>query len=411
MKSYISDLKGDFYRFVNEHESEDVANLKLKYSSAKLEFPLDFALTQIALRSKNRNKLKSFIANQKFIFPNAISSEQSSDELVASYNASTVGSGMKVLDMTAGLGIDSLSMVLAGNHVTSIELDSAKCEALQHNSQLFVNPDYHTIICGDSLAYAKEVIDSSIPGSYSFDVVYIDPARRDNSNKRTYSFSDCQPDIIANMDLLLALAPKILVKASPLLDISQVFSEIKNLSSLHIVSARGECKELLLEIAHDADSKTVKIVELDSSRTPTTLQFTEDEIHDTHAPIIDDNSLVAGYYLYEPNPGLMKVTAYGALCKKFPNLKKVSPNTSLYVSENLIKDFPGRILRIEKILDKKDVKSLKGERINVSVRNYPISAQELSKKIKNKEGDNRFLYAFRAYSSAVPIMLLTSKIS
>lgn len=410
MSTKISDLSDYFYKFVKDNASEDALNIKLKYAKKDLDFPLDFAIIQIALRFKTRYKLKSFLTSDRFIFPSTISSEQASDELVAKYNAFCVGSGVKVLDMTAGLGIDSLSFAMNDNSVTSIEIDGLKCEVLEHNAHVMNVNNRIRVICSDSVEYIKSLSSEINEGKYSFDVIYIDPARRDGNNKRTYSFSDCEPNILQLLPSIKLLAPRILIKASPLLDITHILNEIEDVKMIHIVSARGECKELLIEIMNNSAFEGVNDIEYVNNGEIHELHFNKEELLDIHAPILENEGLKDGYYLYEPNPGLMKINAYGALCSKFPEMKRISPNTSLYVSNILYSDFPGRKFIINNILDKKDLKLLKGEKLNIAVRNYPLSAQELSRKIKTKEGDDRFLFAFRAYEKAVPTMILAKKI-
>lgn len=409
MDTNISSLSDDFYQFIKDNANEDPLKLKLKFSGKNFDFSLDFALLQIMLRSKNRNKLKSLLTYDHFLFPTSLSSEQSSDELVAFYNASLAGTMNNIVDMTAGLGIDSLALALNNNNVTSIELDKLKCDVLKHNAKMIVKTRDIKVICADSLEYLSNKAKYS-PISYLFDVIYIDPARRDAYNKRTYSFSDCEPDIIKNFDLLQRIAPRVLVKASPLLDIDLILSQLIDIKCIHIVSARGECKEILIEIEKNSCFMGVKVVEIKNDKNVSSIFFTPDELMDTHAPIIEENELLLSTFLYEPNPGLMKITAFGALCNKFPGLKRISPNTSLYTSSILFKDFPGRILEIERIINRRDLTSLKGEKINITTRNYPLSSKDLIKKIKTKDGNDRFLYAFRAFKSASPRMLLAKKI-
>lgn len=410
MNIKFSELPDSFYQFINAYAKADTTALKLKFADKNIGIPLDFALTQIELRRKNYAKLSRFISNDRFIFPNSISSEQSSDELVAEFNASIAGCRKNIVDMTAGLGIDSLSMALNGNKVTSIEMDVLKCDALEHNSSIILKDNDLKIHCADSIEFCKEILDKTKNGKYPFDVVFIDPARRDPNHKRTYSFCDCQPDIILNYDLILKIAPRILIKASPLLDINKIEKQLPDIKRIYVVSSRGECKEILVEINAGSSYKGVSVVEIFNDNSRSILDFSPVEMCDTTAPIITKNELNESKYLYEPNPGLMKLTAYGALCRKFPNIKKVSKNTSLYISDILYEDFPGRVMKIVRSVNRNDLKSFKGERLNVTVRNYPVSASELAKKLKVKEGYDMFLYAFRAFETSIPMLLLTKKI-
>lgn len=395
----LNNLKESFFDFIEGHAGEDASDLALKYAGHDLGFPLDFAILQISLRKKCSRKLAGFISRRHFLFPDGISSEQASDERVAAYHASLCGSGKRVLDMTAGLGIDAMSIAMHGNRVTSCELDPLKCECLRHNADLLESARLE-VINADCRIILKDISDT--------DIIFIDPARRNIDKSRAYSFRDCTPDVLDMMDEMRNVARHIFIKASPLLDISAVLTELPDTSRIHLVCARRECKELLVEI-DGSEFKGVKIVDLlDNGEPKSEILFSQSELNDFCPPIASVDEIENGSYLYEPNPGMMKLSCYGVICRKFERLKRISSNTSLYLSRNSHPDFPGRMLRIDSILDKKGCKELKGERYNVAVRNYPLSAAELRKKLKVKEGQDRFIYGFRAGERAFPMLVAAS---
>lgn len=391
----------EYFDFIADHSSQDTVKLKLKYSSGNLNFSIDSALLQIDLRKKCRKKLATFINNPFFIFPDRISSEQSTDESVASYHVYLAQNASTVIDMTTGLGIDAISMAREGKEVTAIEINKEKFEALNHNIRLFqldnINP-----INTDSIEYA-----SSLEKKY--DLLFIDPVRRDSNNRRTYSFNDCVPNVVVNQKLLFNTAKRILIKASPLLDLSHILKELSNVKQLHIVDKDNECKEILVELQADSDFQGVKVVNVIELDKFIITSFTPDELNNRKAQIIDKEDLKKAGYLYEPQPGLMKLNAYGAICDKFSGLKRLSPNTSLYASEILYKDFPGRVLKICNFLQKGDLKKLKGEQLNVVAKNYPLSADQLRKKYDIIEGQDRFLYGARVSESETPIHIICER--
>ena len=318
------------YGFIEENAREDINKLLLRYHGKTLPYSLDFAVDQIVARRKTYSKLPSFVCFRKFLFPDLISSEQASDERVAEYHAALAGSGKKILDMTAGLGIDAMSMAMRGNDVTACDIDPNKIDALHHNAEV--------------------------------------------------------------------------------LDITQILKEIECTSFIHIVCAKGECKEVLVEISRNEKFGGVRIVDLDDAGIASDISFSYNELKMSGTGIAKLSDFSAGCYLYEPNAGVMKLKIPGALCMRFPGIKHVSHNTSLYVSECLYDDFPGRVLRIDSIPDKRELKAIKGQKYNVVTRNYPVDVCVLRKKIGVKEGDDKFLYAFRAAIDNRPLICLASKV-
>lgn len=393
----------ELFSFIDKHAKEDINALKLKYHGKPLPFNLDFALMQIALRKKGVSKFKGLFDDGKFLFPDFLSYEQASDISIARFHASLVGNGKMVLDMSAGLGIDSLEIARNKNYVTSIEIIKQKSDCVKYNASILGLGDRLDVINADSLEFGKTTDEK-------FDVLFIDPARRDDKNARTYSFSDCQPDIVSNFNILKKLSNHIIIKASPLLDITQTLRELKDTSKIYLLSKKGECKELLVEVTYGQTFEGVEVVELDNEGINWRTNFSPSELTMKDAPLISESLLNLYEYLYEPDASIMKLSCYGAICSKFNGLVKAAPNTNLYLSRELIADFPGRKLRITSIPQGSDLKKLKNQKFNVAVRNYPLSAQSLSKKLKVAEGDRNFIYGFRIFESQKPIICICEKI-
>lgn len=397
-------LPDSFYIFVAEHDHDNISDLALKYKGKFDNVLLDLALTQIECRRKVEIKLKPFVESYSFLFADTLSAEQSSDYRVALYHADIVGRDNLILDMTAGLGIDTMTLAKQDNTVTAIELDASRAEALKHNADVIGLQDFE-IVNADSIEFLERC-------DRKYDVIFIDPARRKSDNRRVYGFSDCEPDILENMSLLQDHADRIVIKASPLLDITQTIRDLNSLESIHIVSVKGECKEVLA-VLNDKRKKAprIHVVNLGDNGVESLFEIDfESFLTKNNCDIAEENDMAAGKYLYVPNAGMMKVDAGGVLCARFEGMKKISPNTNLYVSDRIHHDFPGAIHEITMIPDKKDLKGCRNERYNVSTRNYPMEAETLRKKLKVKEGNEKFIYGFRAFRKEVPMLIVTRRI-
>ncbi|MDE6578359.1 MAG: hypothetical protein K2K58_09355 [Muribaculaceae bacterium] len=346
-------LTENFYNFISDNKDEKTTELYLKWRDKNPDINLDLAITQIECRRKCHRKLSEFIKNPAFIFPTQLSSEQASHQAVSLYHSKLIGKGSDVLDMTAGLGIDSMTIAKAGNNVTACEIDELKGEALSHNAASLNIP--LTIEVADSVKFLSS-------GKTKYDVIFIDPARRDDSQKRVYNFKDCQPDVTSLQFLFRNHAPHILIKASPLLDVSQTLKDLENIECLHIVSINGECKEVLIEIDynkdHNALSPSFKALDMDNEGNIKTLfEFVDNEVRNNPVYLTDLSRMG---YLYEPNASVMKLQPWGILASRYPSLKKFGADSNIFASDELINDFPGRIMQIIKIIDKKNRKAFKG---------------------------------------------------
>lgn len=392
--------------FVSEHAAADPYLLKLKLRPENYDFDLDFALLQIAARQKTRQKLASFISNPGFIFPDALSAEQASHQAVAHYHSLSVTEGSTLLDMSAGLGIDAMAAALAGASVTAVEINPDKAEALAYNARMLNLRDFK-VVCDDSVRFLE-----NLPGR--FDIIYIDPARRDASHRRLYNFHDCSPDVIALAPLLLQKAHKIVIKGSPMLDITESLHDFHNIHSIKAIGVKGECKEILLQLSLSdslGEEIQAEAINLDNegniiSSFSTLLSRTKRK-EPNLMPLITEEEIEPGHYLMEPSPMVMKLSPWRKLCEKF-KARQLSPSSHLFLSEHYPGAFPGRVTRIERIIKKSDRKSLAQLPATVVSRNHPLSADEIRKSLKLREGDQNFIYASRI--GAKPLMIQTFKI-
>jgi hypothetical protein len=218
----------------------------------------------------------------------------------------------------------------------------------------------------------------------NFGTIYIDPARRKNSGK-VFKLKDCTPDITSILPLLLQKAERIIVKTSPLLDISAGLNELKNVSEIHIVSVKNECKELLWVIDKIPSSET-HIVCATLNQTDKILKFPFSALQDTTTISMEEPH----GFLYEPDVALLKSGGFNFIAQKF-NISKLHQDSQLYYSDQINPDFLGRIFKVKTLLSINELKKDKALVGNVIVRNFPANAADLVKKYKIVPSDNDFI--------------------
>lgn len=403
---YMETINTDLFNFISANKETDPQKVLLTYHDKDIPFSLPFAITQLMARRKSAYKLSDFISNERFLFPDALAAEQATDQRVANFHATLVGSNKNVLDLTAGLGIDAITIAKFNNNVTACEIMPAKADILSYNSNLLSITDFE-VINQDCRIFLNQT-------DKTYDVIFIDPARRDSNNNRTYSLNDCNPDVKVLLPLMQKLAPVIFIKVSPILDVTRIIEDIPDIKAIFAVCVKGECKELLLEVSKDTSFQSFRVVDLDDNGIISDIDFSYNEL-------IDKNLSIKGYigtptvlseksYLYEPNAGVMKLPRKAILTKHFPELIQVGKNTPLFVSNELYDTFPGRILEIESIIRKSDYSQLKGRRYNIVSRNYPVTPDNLRKKLKVLEGKDNFIYAFRSGNDNTPMMVTAHRI-
>lgn len=409
MKNY-EDLDINFYEFVKNNLHQNPRELYLKVHAKEYPFPAELGVVQIECRKKTSSKLEEYIRDVGFIFPSVQVAEQSTHQAVAGYHAKIAGKGKRILDMTGGLGIDSFSMCRGGNNVICVELDSERAGAIAHNSK-HLNIENIDIIEGDSIKYLEENPEEN------YDIIFVDPARRDVANRRTYFFKDCLPDILSHFEVIKRRGKRMMVKGSPILDPRQISHELPGVTEIHIVCVKGECKEVLAICNLEAEgfSEDFRIIIADimeSSEVKLISSFSlmASDAGSSGAPLATEDDIRSGRYLYDPNAGLHKIRCANEICRQFEGMKRIGINTDLYISDIKYKDFPGRVFEIEYLPTKKDYRNLKGTRADVAERNYPLSADQLRNKLKLKSDETNYVIACRAYSKDTPILIKCRKL-
>ena len=364
--------------FIREHAGDDVRQLALQ-AARYPEVDMRVAATQIEGRKLASAKLPTWAAVEDIIFPVRLSLEQCSSEVTARYKAGLV-SGTSLADLTGGFGIDCSYMSASFEKATYIERNEELCRIASHNFALLQKP-IQVINANSEEALA------SLPLQ---DWIFIDPARRDKAGNKVVSLSDCEPDVCQLEELLLQKAAHVMVKCSPMLDISQAIRELHSVIEVHVVSVNNECKELLLilgrEKKEDIPIRTINFHGAEAQ------EFAYSSAEESDASCHYTASV--GRYLYEPNSSLMKAGCYRLPAQRF-GLRKLHPNTHLYTSDTLVSDFPGRMFRVESIcgFSKKELKALDCKKANLAVRNFPERVDALQKRLKISDGGATYLFA------------------
>ena len=413
LNNNLTCINNNFFTFIEEHEDDDVEKLRLKRFSNH-DFDTSFAITQIECRKKIRKKLPEIYGKKRFLFPSVLSTEQCTSEVVAKYHATIIGEVDSFLDMTGGLCIDDYYIADNVKELLSIEKNEHTADISRYNmSEMRKNI---SVISGDSAEYLRGDV-------RRYDAIYIDPARRGVNQSRVFGLSDCEPNIIPLLSLIKSHTDVLYVKASPMLDITQMLREVSDVTDIWVISLRNECKELFFKldfalnkrftIEESADniyeSPKVHCINFVDENTMQELNYSYLRDKTTSDIIISD---CVKQYIYEPNASIMKANAFGEVCSRY-KVDKVAVNSHLFTSGELVHDFPGRIFQVEDVIPFKDnllKKALKGiKRINVSVRNFKLTAEQLKKRLKVCDGGSKYLFGTTDAGGEMKV-LLCSKI-
>ena len=367
--------------FIEENARADVRSLALQ-AKKHPQVDMAMAVVQIAGRQIAEAKVPSWYRTEGLLYPKHLSMEQCSSEVTALYKASLV-EGETFADLTGGFGIDCSFLSRRFKKADYVERQAELCELAKHNFPLLgLNIEVHN---EDGVEYLKRM--------QPVDCLFLDPARRDGHGGKTVAISDCEPDVSVLEDLLVEKAKTVMVKLSPMLDLSLALKTLKNVREVHVVSVNNECKELLLILQKQSISSEVFIhCEHIVNDLHQHFVFTQEQERISDCPLTSQVEA----YLYEPNASILKAGAYRSLTQSY-EVKKLHPSSHLYVSSHLIEDFPGRRFQVEAVsgFGKKELKTfLQGmEKANLTIRNFPSSVADLRKRLKLKEGGEDYIFA------------------
>lgn len=378
-------------KFIEEHENEDVKKLALRFHPEKYK-EVDFrqALTQISGRQSVKNKIPDWFIQREILFPAKLSIEQASSQKTAEYKSSLV-SGTSFVDLTGGMGIDFSFFSKKFKQSVYVEKDSELSEIAKHNFRILDLKNIN-VVNADALDYLKSM--------NPVDWIYLDPARRSSTGKKVVSIGNCEPDVELIQSLIFEKTNSVLLKYSPMLDIIQAFKVLKQVKEVHVVSVENECKELLF-ILQNGFFEEPPVYCINFPKNTNHIEANSFYIsREKTLEIAYANSL--GKYLYEPNASILKAGYLKGLAVEYP-IRKLHRDSHLYTSDQLVSAFPGRIFEIEKqtTFNKKDLKIFLSDidSANLTVRNFPLSAEELRKKLKLREGGDIYLFATTLFSN------------
>ena len=380
-------------QFIRENLSADVPTLALK--KAPVGTDVSLALRQIAARQLLQKKVPQWAENEDLLFPVHLSIEQCSSEAAAKYKAGLMD-GQTFADLTGGLGIDTFYISQHFQQTDYVEIQTELCDLARHN---------FAILKAD-VKVLNETAEDYLKRCEPKDCIFIDPARRDEHGRKTISISDCTPDVAALQDLLRQKAKRVLIKLSPMLDISKALEELCHVKEVHVVAVANECKELDFIMERDYQGE-VHFVCVNLMTNQQELCFTMAEERNSTTRLAEG----VMKYLYEPNPALMKAGCFKLLTACF-DVYKLHRNSNLYTSDRLILDFPGRVFEVQDWAPyNKKVKSTllaDVKKASVAVRNFPLSVAELRKNLKIADGDENYVFA-TTLKGEEKIIILTKK--
>ena len=363
-------------------------------------------LQQIEGRERTADKLPTFASIPDWWYPVRLSCEQCSSELTARYKASLLsplalgeGKEERFLDLTGGYGVDTYFLSEQFIHTDYVEQNEELCRIAAHNFALSQKSkvERQKLSIAIHNTTAEDFLLSSPCGEAGWGLIFLDPARRDSHGSKVFRIEECTPNVVELLPTLLAHSKRLLIKLSPMLDLTQAVTSLSQVNwDIHIVAIKNEVKEVLLLSGGTGQITTINLAQKDQA-----FVFTREE--EQHCGLdIRDGKLAN--YLYEPNAAILKAGAYKLVAQRF-GLHKLDVNTHLYTSRQFIENFPGRVWRIT---EKQNLKQA-----NVLTRNYPLTPEQLKKKLHLRDGGTAFvigcrvagkptlLYAERVYSTSM----------
>lgn len=379
----------DFAQFILAHEGEDPAALALardRYASEVEDF--DLALNTLEVRRKLRVKVPQWYAVPQLRFPFRLSGEQCSSAETARYKASVALRALTrektVADLTGGLGVDSWAFAQVASAVLYNEMRPELAAAASANFKALGLTNVRVSCAELRPGGLREILDGFVP-----DVIFLDPARRAADGRKVFRLEDCEPDVLQLLPELLAAAPRVLLKLSPMADITLVCKQLGYVREVHVVAADGECKELLL-LLERGHSGAFRLFVYENGAV---LALDEE-------PVVA--SAPSGDLLFEPGKALLKAGAFDLPCRY--GLGKLSQHTHLYLASARVEALQpfGKWFRILETLplDKRAMKDIgqRYPRASVTARNIPLSSDELRRRLGVADGGTVHIFGVKAAS-------------
>lgn len=370
-------LHTEVQTYINSHLNDDITKLLLKGASIH-NVNTKAIVEQIEAKRKCKTKLPTWFNTNGIYFPNKLNIEQTSSETTAKYKSELI-SGNRIIDITGGFGVDCHYFSKQFSHVLHCEINNELSQIVAHNSKQLKASNID-IIETDGLEFISN-------NDIIYDWIYVDPSRRHQQKGKVFFLEDCLPNIPENLEFLFSKTEQVMIKTSPLLDISIGLKELKYVESIHIISVKNEVKELLwiLKKEHVGNVKITAVNINTNNKELFTFNLNEEQLAvPTYSQPLS--------YLYEPNAAIYKAGAFKLISTKL-KVNKSHSNSHLYTSKDLI-TFPGRRFKIDKIIpyNKKLIKKECPKKANITIRNFPESVEHVRKKFEIKEGGETYLF-------------------
>ena len=419
-------------KFVSEHINDDISRLILNRNKWP-EIDIDMAISCIESRKKLKGKIQEWYDDPRLIFPAKLSAEQCSSSATGRYKAmlaeriaSTCSKEWRLADLTGGLGADSWFFSQKATAVLYNEMQKSLCEAAEHNFRILgaenISISNHAVIADDTAEGipSNGMTPSGLLASFRPDIVYMDPARRGEGGKKVFLIEECTPDVLALKDEIFTLSRHILIKLSPMADITMVCRKLGSVCrEVHVVASGGECKELLIWMDREWDDEyEIIAAELRSNGTASEFRFSPSQ----EAQVRERMSYAGGdapseeAYLFEPGKALMKAGCFNLISQEF-GIAKLGVSTHYYTTADAGKAEGlkglGKVFRIMGIypLDKKSIKAVGKEypKAEVSARNIPMDTDTLKKKLGVTSGDDAHIFGLKS-DTAGNLLIVTERV-
>lgn len=387
-------LNIEIQEFINNNINSNTDDLLLKKSK---DPSLDFKtiVEQIEAKKRCQKKLPTWFSTEQIYYPNKLNIEQTSSEITAAHKSKLI-KGKSIVDISGGFGVDCYYFSKVFDHVIHCEIDESLSNIVNHN--------YKSLNVTNIECIAKDGLQFLTNTQKKFDCIYVDPSRRHDSKGKVFFLEDCSPNIPKNLELLFKYSKTILIKTSPLLDLSVGISELKNIKQIHIVAVNNEVKELLwvLEKKFEGNLK-IKTINLKNG-TQEIFDFKLGEESYAHATYSKPLS-----YLYEPNAAILKSGAFNLVSQKL-NVFKFHKHSHLYTSDSLL-NFPGRSFKIIKVLpyNKKQIKQEDIKKANITTRNFPETVSQIRKRFNIKDGGKDYLFFTTIFENNQKVVIFCKK--
>ena len=389
--------------FVSQHMADDTTRLILDQGKWP-DIDMDTAVNCIESRRKLKGKVNEWYENPEMVFPLKLSAEQCSSSATGHYKAALAEKiadqkDWCIADLTGGLGVDSWFFSKKASKVLYNEMQAALCEAAEHNFRALGTDN---INISNSIAQADTI--SDIIDGFQPDIIYMDPARRGEGGRKVFLIEECTPDVLTLKDEIFRHCRHILIKLSPMADITMVCERLgMTCREVHVVSSEGECKELLIWMDREwKEGYDITAVELPNGfpeKSASKLTFTPEEEKSSAADIASET----GEFLFEPGKSLTKAGAFNVTAGHF-HITKLGKSTHYYTTSDpstvdLLKGY-GKVFQISEYspLDKRSIKEAgkNHPKAEVTARNIPMTSDALRKKLGCSSGGDVHIFGLRS---------------